>query len=132
MKRILLALFVAIALALPSLAFAEDKPKVAFVYVGPVGDGGWTYAHDLGRQELEKIGVETTYVESVPETDAERVLRNLARRGYDIIFTTSFGYMDPTEKIAKQFPDTVFMHCLDLKRQTTWVTILLECIKQDT
>ncbi len=115
MKRILLALFVAIALALPSLASAEDKPKVAFVYVGPVGDGGWTYAHDLGRQELEKIGVETTYVESVPETDSERVLRNLARRGYDIIFTTSFGYMDPTEKVAKQFPDTVFMHCSGFK-----------------
>ena len=115
MKKILLALFVAITLALPSLALAEDKPKVAFVYVGPVGDGGWTYAHDLGRQELDKIGVETTYVESVPETDAERVLRNLARRGYDIIFTTSFGYMDPTEKVAKQFPDTVFMHCSGFK-----------------
>ena len=115
MKKILLALFVAITLALPSFALAEDKPKVAFVYVGPVGDGGWTYAHDLGRQELDKIGVETTYVESVPETDAERVLRNLARRGYDIIFTTSFGYMDPTEKVAKQFPDTVFMHCSGFK-----------------
>lgn len=115
MQKILLALFVAITLALPSLAFAKDQPKVAFVYVGPVGDGGWTYAHDLGRQELEKIGVETTYVESVPETDSERVLRNLARRGYDIIFTTSFGYMDPTERVAKQFPDTVFMHCSGFK-----------------
>ena len=105
-----------LALTMLSLnVFADEDPKVAFIYVGPVGDGGWTYAHDLGRRELEKMGVETTYVESVPETDAERVLRNLARRGYDIIFTTSFGYMNPTESVAKQFPDTVFMHCSGFK-----------------
>jgi len=97
-----------------SIAYA-DKPKAAFVYVGPVGDGGWTYAHDLGRQELEAAGYETTYVESVPETDSQRVLRNLARRGYDVIFTTSFGFMDPTLEVAKQFPDTIFLHCSGFK-----------------
>ena len=112
--RILLSFLVGLSLSFN--LFASDSPSVAFVYVGPVGDGGWTYAHDLGRKELEKIGVETTFVESVPETDSTRVLRNLARKGYDIIFTTSFGYMDDTLKIAKEFPDTVFMHCSGFKQ----------------
>lgn len=89
--------------------------KVGFIYVGPVGDGGWTYAHDLGRQHLEKMGVETTYVESVPETDAERAIRNLARKGTDLIFTTSFGYMDPTLKVAEKFPKSIFMHATGFK-----------------
>ena len=114
MNKFCLLLVSFIAYAFVNLGYA-DTPRVAFVYVGPVGDGGWTYAHDLGRKELESIGVETTYVESVPETDAARVIRNLARRGYDIIFTTSFGYMEDTLKIAKQFPDTVFMHCSGFK-----------------
>ena len=113
MKKFLL-LFSLIFSLIISTAYA-DKPKAAFVYVGPVGDGGWTYAADKGRKELEKLGYDTTYVESVPETDAERVIRNLARRGYDAVFTTSFGYMDPTENVAKQFPDTVFMHCSGYK-----------------
>ncbi len=114
MFKHLLTILVALMLWVPNFASAAD-PKVAFIYVGPVGDGGWTYAHDLGRRHLEKMGVETTYVESVPETDSERVLRNLARRGYDIIFTTSFGYMDPTLNVAKQFPDTIFMHASGFK-----------------
>lgn len=114
MSKKLLTVLAALLLWLPTLVSAAD-PKVAFIYVGPVGDGGWTYAHDLGRRHLEKMGVETTYVESVPETDAERVLRNLARRGYDLIFTTSFGYMDPTLKVAQQFPKTTFMHASGFK-----------------
>ena len=113
MKKFLL-LFSLIFSLIISIAYA-DKPKAAFVYVGPVGDGGWTFAHDQGRQELEDLGYETTYVESVPETDSQRVLRNLARRGYDVIFTTSFGFMDPTLEVAKQFPDTVFLHCSGFK-----------------
>jgi len=113
MKKFLL-LFSLIFSLFISTAYA-DKPKAAFVYVGPVGDGGWSYAHDQGRAELEALGYETTYVESVPETDSQRVLRNLARRGYDVIFTTSFGFMDPTLEVAKQFPDTVFMHCSGYK-----------------
>lgn len=94
--------------------FANDL-KVAFVYVGPVGDGGWTFAHDLGRKELENLGTETTFVESVPESDAKRVLRRLARSGNKIIFTTSFGFMDDTLSIAKEFPDVIFMHCSGFK-----------------
>ncbi|MBF0280684.1 MAG: BMP family ABC transporter substrate-binding protein [SAR324 cluster bacterium] len=97
-----------------SAAWGKDV-KVGFIYVGPVGDGGWTYAHDQGRKHLEKMGVETTYVESVPESDSEKSIRNLARKGYNLIFTTSFGYMDPTLKVAKKFPDTVFMHATGFK-----------------
>ena len=113
MKKFLLLFSLIFSLFLTT-AYA-DKPKAAFVYVGPVGDGGWTYAHDLGRRELEKAGFETTYIESVPETDSQRVLRNLARRGYDVIFTTSFGFMDPTLEVAEQYPDTIFLHCSGFK-----------------
>jgi basic membrane protein A len=116
MKKIIVAIIIAFSIVLiPSVCTSKENPSVAFVYVGPVGDGGWSYAHDLGRKELEKMGIETTYVESVPETDADRVIRNLARKGYDIIFTTSFGFMESTLKISKQFPDTIFMHCSGFK-----------------
>ncbi|MDQ2684112.1 MAG: BMP family ABC transporter substrate-binding protein, partial [Chloroflexota bacterium] len=100
----------------PSFVRAQDgEPvKVGFVYVGPIGDMGWSYAHDQGRLALEEAipSVETTYVESVPETaaDAERVIRQLAQDGNKVIFTTSFGYMDPTITVAADFPDTVFVH----------------------
>ena len=99
------------------VANAEDV-KVGFVYVGPVGDHGWTYRHDLGRQAVEKeTGAETTFVESVAEgADAERVIRKLASSGHDIIFTTSFGYMNPTLKVAKQFPDVKFEHATGYKQ----------------
>lgn len=97
-------------------ALAQDAVlKAAWVYVGPVSDDGWTAAHDAGRKAVaEKFGskVETTYAESVPETpaDAERVIRDFAQKGNKLIFTTSFGYMDPTFNVAKDFPDTVFIH----------------------
>ena len=85
-------------------ANAADPVKVGFVYVGPTGDAGWTYAHDEARKFVEsELGdqVETTYVESVPEgADAERVIQQMAKKGHDLIFTTSFGYMNPTLKVA--------------------------------
>jgi len=102
-------------------AIAADAPplKVAFVYIGPVGDGGWSYQHDLGRKALEKemgAKVKTVFVDSVPETaDAERVIRQLAAGKNDLIFTTSFGYMDPTQKVAKLFPKTRFEHATGYK-----------------
>ena len=102
-------LMLAISFMLITSVVSAKDPTVAFVYVGPVGDGGWTYAHDLGRKHLEKMGVKTTYVENVPEADAERTITRLARKN-DIIFTTSFGYMDPTLKVSKKFPKKVFMH----------------------
>lgn len=101
-------------------AVAQDgEPfRVAFIYIGPVGDLGWTWAHDQGRQEMiaaleeENIAVETKYSESVPEVqaDAERVIRGYAQEGYNLIVTTSFGYMEPTINVAKQFPDIQFIH----------------------
>ena len=100
-------------------ALAEEPLKVGFVYVGPVGDAGWTYAHDLGRQALEKAyagKVKTTYVESVPEgADAERVIRQLAADGHKVIFTTSFGYMNATVKVAQAFPNVIFEHATGYK-----------------
>ncbi|MCB0155225.1 MAG: BMP family ABC transporter substrate-binding protein [Anaerolineae bacterium] len=101
----------------------EGKTNVAFVYVGPIGDGGWTYAHNEGRKYLENTmgdTVHTAYLESVPEgADAERVIRNLARQGFDVIITTSFGYMDPTGVVAEEFPDTAFIHVTGQKKNAT-------------
>lgn len=94
------------------------KFNVAFVYVGPVGDGGWTYAHDLGRKELERAlpDVHTAYLESVAEgADAAQVIRSLARKGFQLIVTTSFGYMDATEQVAREFPATSFVHVSGFK-----------------
>jgi simple sugar transport system substrate-binding protein len=100
-------------------AQAQDPLKVAFVYVGPVGDAGWTYAHEQGRLAMEKaLGakVKSTYVENVPEgADAERVIRKLAADGNKLIFTTSFGFMNPTEKVARAFPKVIFEHATGFK-----------------
>ncbi|MBO9472879.1 MULTISPECIES: BMP family ABC transporter substrate-binding protein [unclassified Shimia] len=109
----------AVALGLATTAMA-DTTKVGFVYVGPVGDGGWTYEHNKGRLAVEeKFGdkVETTFVESVPEgADAERVITQMALQGADLIFTTSFGYMDPTINVAKKFPKVKFEHATGYKQ----------------
>lgn len=107
-----------ISLVICGSAFAGDKPmKVGFIYVSPVGDAGYSYAHDQGRLAVEGMdGVTTSFVESVSEgPDSERVMLNMARKGYNIIFATSFGYMDPMLKVAKKFPDVVFMHCSGFK-----------------
>ncbi|MFV1463644.1 BMP family ABC transporter substrate-binding protein [Phaeobacter sp. JH18-32] len=111
----------AVALGLATgAALAEDKTKVGFVYVGPVGDGGWTYEHDQGRKAVvAEFGdkVETVYVENVAEgPDAERVMTQMALEGADLIFTTSFGYMDPTINVAKKFPNVKFEHATGYKR----------------
>ncbi len=113
-----LALSTLICTSLLSAGAASAETKAGFVYIGPVGDHGWTYQHDQGRQALEKaLGIKTTYVESVGEgADAERVIRQLASAGNDIIFTTSFGYMNPTIKVAKRFPKVKFEHATGYKR----------------
>jgi basic membrane protein A len=123
MKKTLLSLAAATALAgisAPASAEGMDKVKACFVYVGPVGDFGWSYQHDQGRLYVEeKLGdkIETAYLESVPEgADSERAIERFARSGCNIIFTTSFGYMDPTNKIAKDFPDVKFEHATGYKR----------------
>ncbi|MBF2734876.1 MAG: BMP family ABC transporter substrate-binding protein [Betaproteobacteria bacterium AqS2] len=119
MKKTHKAAILSVALACAHPFALADKPKVGFVYVGPVGDHGWTYQHHAGRDALEQAGYETSYVESVPEgADAERVIRQLASTGHDLIFTTSFGYMDPTNKIAQAFPDVKFEHATGYKRES--------------
>lgn len=116
LRKILISSLIAASMSFAGQAAAETK--VGFVYVGPVGDHGWSYQHDQGRQALEKeLGVKTTYVESVAEgADAERVIRKLASAGNDIIFTTSFGYMNPTNKVAKRFKKVKFEHATGYKR----------------
>jgi simple sugar transport system substrate-binding protein len=98
----------------------NEPLKVGFIYVGSVSDFGWTYAHDLGRREMEanlQDKVKTTFIENVNEgADAEKVIRQLALDGNKLIFTTSFGYMNPTIKVAKDFPNVVFEHCTGYKR----------------
>lgn len=119
-RRTLLASAAAVALAFSGTAMAEDKTKVGFVFVGPVGDGGWTYEHNKGRLAVEaEFGdkVETVFQESVPEgADAERVMAQMALSGADLIFTTSFGYMNPTINVAKKFPDVKFEHATGYKQ----------------
>lgn len=109
-----------------SPSFAQEPLKVAFVYVEPVGDSGWSYQHDIARRALDKhfgSRIKTTYVENVPATaDAERVIRQLAAAGNQLIFTTSFGYMEPTLKVAKLFPKVKFEHNTGYKQAANVVT----------
>jgi len=122
MRRILIAAAAVMVTAGASLvgASAADKLKVGFIYLGPVGDFGWTYQHEVGRQALVKeFGdkIETTYLENVSEgPDAERSIEQLVRAGNKLIFTTSFGYMDPTLKVAKKYPNVHFEHATGFKR----------------
>ncbi len=99
-------------------AATDKKYRVGFIYVGPVGDGGWTFAHEQGRKALEKAlpNVVTSFVENVPENpaDAERVITEFAQKN-DMVFTTSFGYMDPTINVAKKFPKVLFEHATGYK-----------------
>ena len=105
---------------LVSSAHAEDaakKIKVGFIYVSPVGDEGWSWTHDQGRKMMDAMpDVETTMMESVPEgPDAERAIKNMCSKGYNVIVATSFGYMDAMAKMAKRNPDITFLHCSGYK-----------------
>jgi basic membrane protein A len=119
MSKFNLASVASILVATASLLNAQAPVKVGFVYVGPVGDAGWTFQHDLGRKQMEaalKGKVTTQFVENVPEgADAERVIREMAQSGTKVIFATSFGYMNQALKVAEQFPNTVFMHATGYK-----------------
>ncbi len=110
------------------IAAAHEPLKVAWVYVGPINDNGWTEAHDRGRlAAVEKFGnkIETTYVENVAEgADAERIVRRLAQDGNELIFTTSFGFMNATAKVAAQFPDISFEHATGYKRSENMGTYI--------
>jgi basic membrane protein A len=117
MKTLTLWLVAVTVLAFSSVVFA-DKTKVGFIFIGPAGDHGWTYRHDIGRQAIEnELGLDTTYIEGVPENaDAVRAIRKLAQSGHDLIFTTSFNYMDQTLEVAKEFPNVKFEHATGYKR----------------
>jgi len=107
----------------------EKKLKVGFVYVGPVGDYGWTHAHDTGRRSLEQMfpWVETVFVESVSEADAPRIIDKLINEEKcDIVFTTSFGYMDATIEAGKKYPEKIFFHCSGYKRRENVGTYFAE------
>ncbi|RLC90275.1 MAG: BMP family ABC transporter substrate-binding protein [Chloroflexi bacterium] len=110
----------------PTATPEPDVYKIALVYIGPPGDLGWTYEHERGRKTVEEhFGdqVELTYVENVPEgPDAARVIRQYAQDGYDMIFATSFGYMDPTLEVAQEFPDVKFEHCSGYKTADNMAT----------
>jgi simple sugar transport system substrate-binding protein len=114
-----LATTAALAVGFAGAASAQDPVKVGFIYVGPVGDGGWTYEHDQARQAVEEHfgdAVETVYQESVPEgADAERAITQMVLSGADLVFTTSFGYMDATVAVAEKFPDVKFEHATGYK-----------------
>jgi len=116
MMRKCLPLFLLAFLALGATGFAEDL-KVGFIYITSANDKGYSYAHDQGRLAVEAMdGVTTTFVESVAEgQDSERVMINMARKGYDVIFANSYGYMDPMFKVAKEFPEVKFLHCSGYK-----------------
>ena len=137
MKKFLL-LLLALFLILPGCSQQEEKTEMApaqkqaevptapqakeiqagFIYVGPVGDAGWTYAHDQGRQEMEELDFvkPSTFIESVPEgAESARVISGLVRKGANLVFTTSFGYMDATIDVASRNKDVVFMHCSGYK-----------------
>lgn len=112
----------------PEEEMSSDEPfKIAFVYVAPIGDLGWTFAHDEARLAVEEQfgdGVETVFIESVPEgPDAERVIRDFAQKGNDLIITTSFGYMDPTINVASEFPDIQFVHISGYKNADNVSTV---------
>ena len=124
-KWLAVMVFTLLASALGVASATPEALKVGFIYVGPVGDYGWSYAHDQGRKYLETTltDVKTTYVESVPEgADAERLLTQLARAGHKVIFATSYGYMDTMLKVAERFPDVVFLHCAGHKRRANMGT----------
>jgi len=125
MKRlpVPLCVFVAAMLAIAgaTMVRAAEPLKVGFVYVSPIGDAGWTFQHESGRRQMaaalgDKVG--TKFIETVPEgAEAERVIRRFAADGYGLVFTTSFGYMNPTIKVAKRFPGTKFEHATGYKRE---------------
>ena len=126
MKKLLFALSAASAMVLVAAsAQAQDKFKACFVYVGSHTDGGYSEGHDHGRQFLEKeLGdkVQTSFVENVAEADSERTFERLAREGCNLVFGTSFGFMDPELKVAKRFPKVLFEHATGFKTADNMAT----------
>jgi basic membrane protein A and related proteins len=111
---------IGLAAAMLSMAAnAQEKLKIGFIYVGPVGDFGWSYPHDQGRTAIEAAfpgRMETTFIETVAEPTSDRVIEQLARTGHKLIFTASFGCIEPTLRVAARCPDVKFEHATGFKR----------------
>ena len=125
MKKKLLAAVLAAACLFSGCSGTKDKSgdgentvKAGFVYIGKIDDGGYTQAHDQGRLAIEKMGVETAYVEDVAETvsDCSEAIRTLIDEGCNLIYTNSFGFMEATIEMAKEYPDVKFAHCSGYQR----------------
>lgn len=124
MKRWIFLLALALGFALGQ----EAKLKACFIYVGPIGDAGWTYAHDIGRKKAEAAlpWLETKYVESVPEVQVVPVIDRLVREGCQVIFATSFGYMDGVLEAARKYPEVIFAHATGIKRAPNVATYMAD------
>lgn len=128
MRWVTLFLAVLVIGSLSLTGAAQTKLKAGFIYVGPIGDYGWTHAHDQARKIAEKAvpGLETTYVESVPEGQAAPVIDKLVQQGANVVFTTSFGFMDGTLAAAKKYPDVIFAHASGFKRAPNMATYMAD------
>ncbi len=126
MRRVaLVALMLLFAAAGPGLA--QAKLKVGFIYVGPIGDYGWTHAHDQARRIAERtLPIETLYVESVPEAQVEPFIEKLIQQGAKVVFTTSFGFMDGTLAMARRYPNIIFGHASGFKRNRNMFTYMAD------
>ena len=124
--RIAFAIGLLLIFATAGLA-QQSKLKVGFIYVGPIGDYGWTHAHDQARKIAEKtLPIETIYVESVPEGQVEPFIDRLIRQGAKVIFTTSFGFMDGTLAAAQRYPNVIFAHASGFKRNRNMATYMAD------
>ncbi len=122
-----MAVLVAALAVVGTIGLAQTKIRAAFIYVGPIGDYGWSHAHNEGRLIAEKtLGIETTYVEFVPEGEVETYIDRLVAQGYNVIFTTSFGFMDGTLAAAKRYPNVIFAHCSGFRRAPNMMTYMAD------
>lgn len=128
MKARKLMLVVAALTIVGLLGVGADKIKAGFIYVGPIGDYGWTHAHDVARRIVDEKydWLETVYVESVPEGEVETYIDQLVRQGCNVIFTTSFGFIDGTYAAAQRYPDVIFAHASGFKRAPNMATYMAD------
>ncbi|MFY9302530.1 MAG: BMP family ABC transporter substrate-binding protein [Atribacterales bacterium] len=129
-KKAVLAVVLLLSLLITGVAFSEEaKLKAGFIYVGPIGDLGWSHAHEQARQVLEEVypWLDTIYVEAVPEGEVEGIIdRLINQEKVDIVVTTSFGFMDGTLNAAKRYPDKIFFHCSGFKRAPNLATYMAD------
>ncbi len=126
-RGIAVSVLAVVLLAAAAAGYGQQKLKVGFIYVGPIGDYGWTHAHDVGRRIVEQqLPVQTLYVESVPEGRVEPFIDRLVAQGARVIFTTSFGFMDGTLAAAQRYPNIIFAHASGFKRARNMATYMAD------